>query len=727
MLRDSDFKIVYSTGEDEPVEFYTQALLESKQFDLGLGYFSSSGFRALSYSFAYFISQGGKMRIIINNILTPEDKLAIEKGKSTSIQNLVENNIINDVLQLADTLSGKDRHFFNCLSMLIATNKLEIISIIPTGNEVGIVHNKFGIFKDEAGDKVAFTGSPNFSLNALYHNFETISCYKSWTGEKLETERLNKYNGLFQKIWNGQHKSVKIIPLEQVKATISNKFKIEGLDHLLKEEEELLNKFESKNISPQLAKKIKLLHEKAESKLLIEKAPQFTDSIEIRDYQKDAVNNWINNNYKGFFEMATGTGKTFTGLLASVALAERLNSLFILVLVPTKDLAFQWQDETEKFGYKDINIISSDSPSWENTITQRINSLKLGSAKFTVFISTYASFKTSRFQKYLLKLPDQTLLIADEAHNMGSAEMLKKLPDNIKYRLGLSATPHRHFDDSGTYKLLKFFNCAHQATYEFPMSRAIAEKFLCQYKLYPHFAELNNEEFNEYVRLTKEISKRINYLNGKMEDTDSKLERLLRDRRNILNRAEDKLNILGTIVDDLMKNGDVHHTLVYCPEGSSEQDNSSLINKYGRFLGLEKKLRIGKFVGETKTGRRRKLLKDFDNASIQCLLAMKCLDEGVDVKRTETAIFLASSTNPKQYIQRRGRVLRSHPKKSFAFLHDIIALPPDNSNDEKFKEIEKLIFTQEFRRYKEFAEDAVNYVEAMEPIKPILEKYDIEL
>ena len=145
-------------------------------------------------------------------------------------------------------------------------------------------------------------------------------------------------------------------------------------------------------------------------------------------------------------------------------------------------------------------------------------------------------------------------------------------------------------------------------------------------------------------------------------------------------------------------------------------------------MGFKKGLRIGKFVGDTPTDRRRQLLDDFDEGKIQCLLAMKCLDEGVDVKRTETAIFVSSSTNPRQYIQRRGRVLRTHPKKPFAFLHDIIVKPPVLQNEEdRVIHIERIILRQEFRRFKEFAEDALNYAEAMAPINNLCEKFKIEL
>lgn len=320
------------------------------------------------------------------------------------------------------------------------------------------------------------------------------------------------------------------------------------------------------------------------------------------------------------------------------------------------------------------------------------------------------------------------MLLADEAHTMGAPQLLNNLPTGINYRLGLSATPHRHFDDAGTFRLLQFFSAEFMATYKLDLKEAIAKKFLCQYKLHPYFAELNEGEYGEYIALSKKIAKKAHISNNKFEETDSGLEKLLRDRRNILNKAEGKLAILGEIIDNLIKTeGEIKHTLVYCPEGNSPEDDARIIDKYGRLLGLEKGLRIGKFVGETPANEREQLLKDFEDGKIQCLLAMKCLDEGVDIKQTKHAIFLASSTNPRQYIQRRGRVLRIHKNKSFAFLYDIITTPPDLPKDKTLKKVEQTIIRQELKRYKEFADDALNYVEAIEPLKPFLEKYEIEL
>ncbi|MDE0471534.1 MAG: phospholipase D-like domain-containing protein [Ekhidna sp.] len=239
MLRDADFRMVYSTGEQqEPVSFYIEALMESNHLDLGLGFFSSIGFKALSHGFAYFLSQGGKVRLIINNILTSKDKDAILKGQDTNLDQIVEYRLTSDIISLQKTLSKQDQHFFNCLSWLIANRRISIVAIVPRNNSIGIAHQKFGVFSDSNSDKVTFTGSLNFSESAFLYNVETISCYRSWTPEN---ERVNYYYSLFQKIWSGQNSSVQIVPIERVKTHITSNFPALAIDELIENELTLLN------------------------------------------------------------------------------------------------------------------------------------------------------------------------------------------------------------------------------------------------------------------------------------------------------------------------------------------------------------------------------------------------------------------------------------------------------------------------------------------------------
>jgi hypothetical protein len=295
MLNEVPFKIVYSTGESEPIEFFFDALLESKSFDLGLGFFSSTGINVLSAGFAYFIHRGGKMRIIINDLLSQKDKDAIENGIYQSYR-YIDKEIIENIKVLSKTLSKQDEHFFNCLSYLISQKRIEFIATIPVNKKSGIAHNKYGIFTDENNNKVVFNGSANFSKNALLNNVESISCYKSWTDSKNEMQRSIYFEDIFNKTWQGKSKNIKIIPIEKVKSYIQDTFPVYNVQQLIDEEKKLVTElpFQSERIN----KKIKELYSNNE------KEPHFPFLSEPRDYQLQAYKNWVNNSYQGIFAMA---------------------------------------------------------------------------------------------------------------------------------------------------------------------------------------------------------------------------------------------------------------------------------------------------------------------------------------------------------------------------------------------------------------------------------------
>lgn len=305
MLKDVPFEIVYSTGEKEPVEFFFDALVESNRFDLGLGFFSSTAINVLSAGFAYFIHRGGRMRVIINDVLSQQDKDAIESGINMSDFEF-EEKIIEDLNRFTETLSKQDEHFFNCLSYLISINRIEFIATIPANKKGGMAHNKYGIFTDDSFNKVVFNGSANFSKNALLNNVESISCYKSWASSDTEQDRLKYFESIFNKTWIGKSDNIKIIPIEKVQAYIQDKFVSRNLQQLIDEERELAE--ESDSFSDSVKNKIKDVYSDVNVK------PSFPFPDGARQYQKDAYSRWVENDYHGIFAMATGTGKTITSL-----------------------------------------------------------------------------------------------------------------------------------------------------------------------------------------------------------------------------------------------------------------------------------------------------------------------------------------------------------------------------------------------------------------------------
>ena len=301
-------------------------------------------------------------------------------------------------------------------------------------------------------------------------------------------------------------------------------------------------------------------------------------------------------------------------------------------------------------------------------------------------------------------------MIADEAHHLGAERSRLSYPENIPFRLALSATPDRWFDDAGTLALRAYFG---ETVFAFPLEKAIGVS-LTPYYYYPHLVPLTDEELEQYEELSAKIAKLIN---SKDEKRQQALEMLLIKRARLMNNAENKLSTLSKLVDS---EDHIEHTLFYC---APEQIDDVL-----HLLGWNKGLLVHRFTAEENTKERQQLLTNFADGKLQALVAMKCLDEGVDVPTTRTAYILASSSNPREFIQRRGRILRKAPGKEFSIIHDLIAVPPTLHtvvrNSPTF-ESERSILRRELGRFKEFANLARNKHQALEVIWDLAKRYGL--
>ncbi|MCK9412361.1 MAG: DEAD/DEAH box helicase family protein [Prolixibacteraceae bacterium] len=712
MLKDIPFQIVYSTGENEPIEFFLDALVESNSFDLGLGYFSSTGINVLSVGFAYFIQSGGKMRIIINDILSLQDKEAIEKGINQQ-DNYFENNILEDIRLLAKTLSKQDEHFFKCLSYLISEKRIEFIATAPANLKGGIAHNKYGLFTDLKGNKVGFNGSANFSKNALINNIESISCYKSWSESTSELKRLSYFEEIFNKTWIGKSENVKIIPIEKVKSYIQDSFPVEDLQELIEEEKYIVNTYSTYNVH--LRNKINKLYSKNNH------IPQFPFINGPHNYQKQAYKNWKKNNFNGIFAMATGTGKTITSLNCVLEEYNKNRNYQVLILVPTIVLLHQWISETEKFRFP--NIISSIQPEWEKLLSTQFFLASNEKKTNFIFITTYATFNGRNFQLLIRnkKLRD-VILICDEVHNLGSKNSLKNLPINIEKRIGLSATPNRIYDEHGSIQIENFFNSFSPCyTYSFSMQKAIEQNFLTKYEYYPYLATLNYDELKEYKELSKDLLKHYDFKKNIYKESANFL---LIKRKRIIHQAENKKEVFSSIIKEIRKNEGEYlkHVLVYVPEGFennyaerdsyiTEKEDQRIITEYSKIIsGFN--ISTHQLLSETKN--RSEILKKFENGKISVLTSMKTLDEGVDVPATKYAIFCASTGNPRQFIQRRGRILRKFPGKEKAFVYDIIITPNLSAWDNEPIEIRRQLLKMEVNIFKNEIYRVANFLYACE-------------
>ena len=704
MLNDVQFKHSYSSGYDEPKEFFTEALIESSTFDLGLGFFSSSGIRSLAYGFALFIANGGKMRVVINHFLSKEDKEAIENGQKHLVDNY-ESRILSDIAKLTKTLSKEDEHFFQCLSYLISINRIEFVATISTKGGLG--HDKYGIFTDEKNNKVAFIGSANFSHSALELNGETITVFTSSDDDK----RICEYQTLFNKSWENDTPHLIHIPINEVKTYISDNFPKLSFEELLGNSMDLRTDNTVNSYCKPLSKRIL---DKIELK---EQEPRFPFPEE-RPIQIDAYDAWISNEKNGVFAMATGSGKTVTALNCLRKQYKENGYYKAIIVVPTQALAIQWEKEAKAFNFQHIVSTHTDKD-WKNTLSRYTTRSLLDQSKSIIIITTYATFNRKDMQLFINRVKgiETFMYIADEAHNIGSTSSLKHLPHNILWRIGLSATPERIYDDIGSEKLYEFFNSRPpEYTYRYTMKQAIEENILCHYDYYPIFVELTNSEMEEYEYISTQLRKFINPDTGKYKP---EAEKLLLKRKRIIHKAENKKVAISNLLEDLKHKRKLDYTFVFVPEGYEpdyserdsydiNQEDIHIIDEYAKMF-KNQGYSYHKYISGLDDAPS--ILKSFSEGDIQILLSMKCLDEGVDIPRAEHAIFCSSTGNPRQFVQRRGRVLRKSKGKDKAKIWDLIVTPPNVMNDSIG--IERNMFISEVKRIVNFAALADNQIDIL--------------
>ena len=732
-----------SDGNNLPIEFFMLTIPVCKRIDLKLGYFSSNAIRTLAYGFAQFIHNGGQLRIITNHYLTVKDKLLISDDEINSFAEEEEEMkylVEKDLEGLAKILENGDQHFFDCLKYLLKQNRLQITPVKLKPNR--LAHFKQGVF-DDGTNQVYFNGSCNFTYRGLVDNGESLSIARSW-GESSEKLKVKENIETIERICKKQDDGFEYLKPEEIIEVILKTGQDKHLNELIEEE---INIFERVSRIPKLKQSFAKYASSFKKKVEEENnKPRFPYPEGPREYQQQAFENWRNNNQQGLFAMATGTGKTITSLNCLLEIYKKTGYYKALILVPTITLVNQWGLECKKFNFSSIVKINSRS-NWKNEFAALLTREHLFPTEQIsyIVISTYASFAKKNIFEELNQLPFKTLLIADECHNMGSASLLKLLQNvNYKRRIGLSATPERQFDEEGNTKLFAFFKSEKGYTYEYSMKEAISKNVLCRYYYYPHLVSLIDSEMNDYLKLSLKIAKYFNPIKDRFDKNDPVLTALLLARKRIIHKAFNKVSVFSDIINEQYnKKGNLKYTLVYVPEGNdpndyfetdlysqtdeTENDNEAvhLIDVFTKAVkDIDKRTTVRKFI--SGTNEKDDILEQFAKGEIDVLTSMKCLDEGIDVPRAELAIFCASTGNPRQFVQRRGRILRQHPDKQFAYIHDLVVIPEVNPNSDSY-EMERSMLKKELDRVNNFASLAENSSYAIEVLYDTMNHYNLNL
>jgi len=659
-------------------------------------------------------NNGGKIRIVASPKLSDADIEAIRKGyemRDTILRNTV-------LRELNPPQTKFEEECLNQLANLIAGNILDIkIAFIEQNNNISMYHEKMGLIADSEGNTVAFSGSMNESLTALSLNYESIDVFCSWKSIE-QRERVEEKRSAFSSIWNNNEPSIIVLEFPELSEQIIRKYR-----------SKIVNYYENIN------EDIDELNVTIEQKKI---GPIIPPNIILHNYQIEAIDEWEKCNYRGIFDMATGTGKTFTSIGALARLCNALNNnLAAIIICPYQHLVEQWVEDLKIFNINPIiGYSSSSQKNWLKLLKTAISDQKLHvkNKDFFCFITTNATFSSNKIQNLIKNIESSILLIIDEAHNFGSERLSKLLTDKYTYRLALSATIERHNDDEGTQKIYNFFG---KKCIQYTLETAINENKLTPYKYFPIITTLQEEERNIYSQLSFEIRKCIILDKFGKPKLSEKGKILAIKRARIIAGAKNKIFKLKDLLS-LYKNN--KHILVYCgattilPDNKdySEIDEEDIrqIDSVTDMIGNQLNMTVAQFTSRENIQKRERLKKEFsEGKTLQILVAIKCLDEGFNIPNIRTAFILASTTNPKEYIQRRGRVLRLAPGKEFAEIYDFITLPHDpeevHSLTVEQRKQDLSLVKNEISRAEEFSRLAINMAQANKAISYIKEAYSI--
>lgn len=713
-FRELDIKKKYRSSDTSNIAtaFIGKVLEHSVCYKRAVGFFSSSSLiytsRGLAKIAAMYNGGDPIIQFVVSPKLTKEDVDAIRKGYETK-EEVIEKALLRDFKDV-DGRFEKER--LNMISNLIHSGVMDIkIAVTEIDGGIGMYHEKIGIFHDEAGNKVAFTGSLNESLNAYLNNFEHVRVYRSWTDDRDDCFDI-EYD--FDNLWENSTRKVKIYSFPAAVKERLFQYKQSSYDVNIDENEEeyVRNQFN-----------------------IYSDHPSIPIDISLHEYQKEAIKEWIKQKGRGIFDMATGTGKTYTAYGAIVKLLERAkNKLATIIICPYQHLVEQWAEDAPRFNINQL-IIGYSSAKHAHYLTKLKNAVQNfndGLIDNFFFICTNATFKLEKIQNLIKEIrSDRILLVADEAHNLGAKKIQECLIEKYTFRLALSATIERYRDEEGTKKIFDFFG---KKCIEYPMSRAISEDKLTKYHYHPILVTLNDLEIEEYLRLTK-LVRQNSYPNskGKVELT-KKGEMYAIQRARLIAGCQNKLPKLK---EEMSRHLDENNLLVYCGTSKLAGDNGEELKQIDvtcRMLGIELGMKIDRYTSRESAEERIDIKNRFQNGDLQALVAIKCLDEGVNIPGIKTAFILASSTNPREYVQRRGRVLRKSNGKDYAVIYDFITLPFDiykiSLLHESLIEDFKTLATNELKRIEEFGNLSMNPSEAMnitDKIKEVFHLNDFNL
>lgn len=647
-----------SQGDNNIADSFLNPVLKcAKEYKRSVGFFSSGVLDTIMDGMIALVRNGGKVKLIASPKLSEADADAIKLGyeeRRKKIEDIFSRDFAEEVSKLSD------KH----LQILYDLIRKEILDIkIAITDGCGIYHDKLGILKDADGNIIAFYGSSNSSYSGYRSNYERIRVSKSWDPgfEEIVADEDSEFDSL----WSNSNEFVEVYEFTET----AEKNLIEVIE------------YRRSNSSTQV-------------------------KIKLRDYQEKAIVAWVANNYHGFYVMATGTGKTWTAIYSAKKLVEN-HPCLITICAPYKHLVKQWSEDVEAaFPKAKIILVSSENPGWDKQIANEIVRSKYSSDSQIIIISTIASFKMKRFNDSISKYDGQKLLIVDEAHRFTVR------PETFDYMLGLSATPFSGTSAAKGNELMQYFG---GQVFSLPIEDALDRGFLVPYYYYPIYVYATEEEEERFNKLSRVILSC--FRNGKCIDPDL-LVKTLRNRLRIISMAEEKLLKIDDIINQV---DEKDHVVVYCGDGKLFDNNSGEelrhIQSVKRVLSAHD-YKASQFTAQENMQDRMELVDSFNKGEISALAAIRCLDEGINIPSIKSALILSSNDDYREFVQRRGRILRTYNGKQSAKIYDVIVLP--KSNSEQWAKIE-------LRRFHEYAKLSENWNDLEGELTDMLIQYGLSI
>lgn len=672
-LRDLPLRLSYkSKGRDNLLDnFLIPGLKESVVYKRSVGFFSSSVFEILDAGLTKFIENGGSIQIICSPKLSEKDIDAIKLGyelKNAAIKRAVIEDLESCLIQISD-------ENIKTLIELIRNDRLNIM-VVDVDDQMGMYHDKIGILEDLQGNKVLFVGSPNESRNAYCGNYEKIRVAVSW----IESDflRIQDDEEEFDSIWNGTHDYIS---------------RTDYTSLIGKHLSNTLNKCSSNEVEE----------------------PK-SGGVVLRPYQNAAIKAWIDNEKHGFFVMATGTGKTWTAIYAALEVIKEEN-IFLVICAPYKHLVRQWYEDVHSV-LPDCRtvMVSSENHNWESELLDAIYNSKYNDGGTVIAISTIVSFSLERFERVARKTNMNRMLIVDEAHRFKNTS--KQVHNLYTYMLGLSATPSSKKNDEVGEQLMEYFG---GQVYNLPIEYAIDHNYLVHYNYYPIYVHSSYEEERNFDKYT---SLMMSCFKGNVCIDTEGLARYKRSRLRIISMAKEKIDNIQWILSQVKEKD---HFIVYCGDGRLFENDLEEGKRHIQFVQevlRELKFRVNQFTAEENMKERMQLVSSFNRGMIDALVAIRCLDEGINIPSIEGALLLSSNDDYREFVQRRGRILRTYrsdftgKEKGVANIYDVVVLPSDSMTNFALIEL---------RRFYEYARLADNVDDCIRELESLALQYGLDM